>query len=118
MGFHFCAHAWEVRHAGDGTLVKLSPRDLDAGTMPVLVDELLDLVRESGQPHLYLDFTNLQQLPSEMHEKLLELNNQVKQTGGRLILLNVTGTIHDQLRESGITAMLEVRMQESGETIF
>lgn len=118
MSFHFCAHSWEVRHIDGGTLVRLSPRDLDAVTLPVLVDELFELVRESGQPDLCLDFANLRQLPAQIVDKLIELDAKMRAQGGRLILLNVKPMIYGALEAAGVQEVLDVRREESGDTIF
>ena len=118
MSFHFCAHSWEVRDIDGGTLVKLSSRDLDSATLPVLVDELIELVRESGQADLYLDFADLRRLDSEVMDKLTALDARVHELGGRLILLHVKPMIYETMRGAGITDLLDIRMEESGETIF
>ena len=118
MGFHFCAHSWEVRTIDDGTLVRLSPRDLDAGTLPHFVEDLFELVLESGQPDLYLDFAELRQASSEVREKLTALGGKMRTQGGRLILLNVKPFIYESMQASGVTNAIDVRVEESGDTIF
>src|SRR5260370_40706015 len=95
MSFHFCAHAWEVRHMQDGTHVTLSPRDLDSETVSVLVDELFDLVQENGQPDLHLDCADIPQIASVVVGKLLALNTRLREHGGRLILHHVNPLVYE-----------------------
>ena len=73
MSFHFCSHAWEVRDLDDGTVVKLTNRDLDNESVPGLTDELFELVRESGRSNLYLDLSAIRRIASVVMGKMLAL---------------------------------------------
>jgi anti-anti-sigma factor len=109
MSFHFCSHSWEVRHVEDGTLVKLTPRDLDKETVPVMVEELVDLVRESGRPNLYLDFTGIQVLASIVLGKLLALDTNLREHGGRLIMIHVDPHLYGLCESTRLTDVLDIR---------
>jgi anti-anti-sigma factor len=109
MSFHFCSHSWEVRDVEDGILVKLSPRDLGADTISVMVDELIVLAMESGRPNLYLDFSNVQTLASIMLGKLLALDNQLRAHGGRLILVHVDRQVYRMCQATRLTDVLDIR---------
>lgn len=89
MALHFVSHRWDVADVADGMLVTVAPRDLDPATLAVLVDDLVDLVRESGRPTLYLDFAGAGVLPSVLAGKLLALYRRLRADGDRLVLLNL-----------------------------
>ena len=116
--FHFCSHAWEVRDMEDGTLVQLTRRDLDAETTSVLVDELFELVQESGRPDLYLDFAQVHILKSVMIGKLIALKGRLREHGGRLILMNLDPGMTELLRTVQLTDAFEVRTANAADTIF
>jgi anti-anti-sigma factor len=117
MSFHFCSHAWEVRDVEDGTLVKLTHRDLDAASMADLIEDLFGLVQESGRPNLYLDFASLRQLASVAIAKFIALNARLRTHGGRLALINVAADLRDTLEAVALTDVLDIRAQEAAETI-
>jgi anti-anti-sigma factor len=110
--FHFCCHSWEVRDMKDGTLVKLSYRDLDLETIPVLVDELFELVQESGQPNLYLDFAAIRVLPSVVMGKLISLEGKLREHGGRLVLTNIDPFVYQTFQATRLTDVLDIRPEE------
>ena len=109
MSFHFCSHSWEVQDADDGTLVKLTHRDLDKETIPVLVDELLEIVLESGQPNLYLDFSEIRVLPSVVLGKMLALDGQLREHGGRVIMVHLDSHLYKICQATRLTEMLDIR---------
>ena len=113
MSFHFCSHAWEVRDLHDGTVVKLANRDLDPDGVPGLIDELAELVRESGQPNLYLDLGAIGYLPSVVQGNLLALNANLREHGGRLILMNINSLLYESLQAGRLTEVLDIRQVET-----
>ena len=113
MPFHFCSHPWEVRDMQDGTLVTLTARDLDKETVPVLVDDLYELVSESGQPNLYLDLAGIHQLASVVLGKMLALDTRLRQHGGRLVLLNLDPFVYQQFQLTRIIDVLDIRQAET-----
>ena len=108
MSFHFCSHAWEVRDMADGTLVALANRDLTRETVPLLVDELCQLVEESGRPNLYLDFANVGLVPSLAIGKLVALSAKLQERGGRLELRNVNGALEESLEAMELATFFNV----------
>jgi len=113
MSFHFCAHAWEVRDLEDGTVVKLRNRDLNAETVPVLVDELYVLVEESGRPNLDLDFADIGLMSSLAIGKMIALHAKLKEHGGRLSLINVKPMLYETLQAVQLTDLLDVQIEET-----
>jgi anti-anti-sigma regulatory factor len=112
MAFHFCAHTWEVRDIDDGTLVLLSQRDLDMTTAGMLVDDLVHIVRESGQPNLYLDFNKVPLIPTVIVGKMLALDEKMREHGGRLIILGLRD-VHVQIFETlRLSERLDLRRAE------
>ena len=118
MAFHFCSHAWEVRDMQDGMLIRLSPRDLDPDTVAVIVDELFELVQESGQTRLYLDLADIRQIASVVMGKLLALDARLREHGGQLILLDLNPFPYETLQAARLTEILDIRIKESAETLF
>jgi anti-anti-sigma factor len=113
MSFHFCSHSWEVRDLDDGTAVKLANRDLDPDGMPGLIDELFELVRESGRPNLYLDLGSIGYMNSVVQGNLLTLNTNLREHGGRLALVNINGLLYESLQAGRLTEVLDVRQAET-----
>jgi anti-anti-sigma factor len=117
MSFRFCSHAWEIQHTRGGAVVSISARDLGPDTLPVLADELFDLVQEAGQNDLALDLGNLRQITDDAMGKFAELNTRLRQHGGRLILNRVQPTVYESLRTARLTDSLDVQCPSSAETI-
>jgi anti-anti-sigma factor len=113
MSFHFCSHSWEVRDTQDGTLVKLTQRDLDQDTVAVLVDELFELVRESGRSNLYLDLGGIRLMASAVLGKMLSLDTKLRKHGGRLILVNIDPFIFQMFHAARLTEILDIRKAEA-----
>ena len=109
MPMHFCSHPWEVRDVEDGTLVTITERDLETTNIPVLVDDLFELVLESGQPNLYLDFADVRLLPSVVMGKLISLDNKLRERGGRLVVSNLDPVIYKSFQAARLTDVLDVR---------
>ena len=83
----------------------------------MLVEDLFELVQESGRPNLYLDFASLQQLASVAIAKFIALNTRLSERGGRMILVNVDDDLHDTLEAVALTEVLHIRPREAAETI-
>jgi anti-anti-sigma factor len=109
MSFHFCSHSWEVSDVEDGTLVKLTPRDLVEETVHVMVEELLELARESGRPNVYLDLSDIRTFPSIVLAKLLSLDTKLHEHGGRAVLLHVDRHLYGIFEATRLTEVLDVR---------
>ena len=102
MGFHFCAHSWEVTDRNDGIVVKLRNRDLSGEALPSLVDDLFQLVQESGKPNLYLDLADIGLMSNAAMEQMSALHTALHAHGGRLIVINVNPTLMEKLRATPI----------------
>jgi anti-anti-sigma regulatory factor len=89
MSLLVLSHPWEVQELEDGILVKITHHDLNVQAVAVLANELLELVRESGQARLYLDFGPVHVVASIVAGKLLALDRELREIGGRLILRNL-----------------------------
>jgi anti-anti-sigma factor len=98
MSLHILAHPWTVQEVEDGTAVKLTHQDLDARTLAILADELVELAREGDQPNLYLDFGNVRYLTSVVLGKLFALARRLDEVGGRLIVCNPNPVLHEMFR--------------------
>jgi anti-anti-sigma regulatory factor len=95
MSMHFVSHPWQVQDVEDGTIVKLTEQDLqDSG----LTDDLLELAFESGRPKLYLDLLEVRSLSSAVAGKLFNLDRQLREAGGRLVLSNLAPTLCEALQ--------------------
>jgi anti-anti-sigma regulatory factor len=96
MSLHVLSHPWEVQAVGDGTLVTITPRDLDVGTVAVLADELCELALERSPPTLYLDLGKVSRLSGVVCGKLLALQRRLHQAGGRLVLQNLNPALVEE----------------------
>lgn len=109
MAIHFCAHPWEVVDIEDGTLVALSNRDLTADAVAVLVDELYEIACESDQPNLCLDFERVGLVGSIIVAKMVVLDGQLREIGGRLRVINVSPTLYDLFQHLGLNDVITVQ---------
>ena len=95
MALHFVSHPWQVQDVEDGTVVKLNEQDLrDAD----VVEDLLNVVLESGRPHLYLDLLEARRLSSRLATKLFALDRRLRTAGGRLVLTNLAPWLCEALQ--------------------
>jgi anti-anti-sigma regulatory factor len=90
----------------------------DGTLVSVLVDELFELVQESGQPRLYLDFAEISQIASVVIGKLIALNARLREQGGRLILLEMNLVPYEAMQATRLTDALDIRVKEAAETIY
>jgi anti-anti-sigma regulatory factor len=103
-----------VQEIADGILVKIGYRDLDVKTLSVLADELYGLALESDRPTLYLDFSEVQYVPSVVAGKLFALGRKLQEIGGHLILCNLNPVVRELLADEGwpAGAITEVECSE------
>lgn len=101
MATYVLSHPWEVQQMGDGTLIRLTPRDLNVETVSVLADELFELALENGQTTLYLDFDRVACLASIVAGKLFVLARRLRELGGRLVLHNLRPAVQECLEAEG-----------------
>jgi anti-anti-sigma regulatory factor len=99
MSMHFVSHPWQVQGVVDGTVVKLTEQDLRD---PALGDDLLELVRESGRPNLYLDLLEVRSLSSGVASALSGLDQRLRETGGRLVLSNLAPLLSESLQAQNV----------------
>jgi anti-anti-sigma factor len=109
MSFHFVSHSWEVTNVHDGIMVRLGQQELDPHASAVLVDELFELVRESGQPNLYLDLADVHFLASVVEGKLSALGAMLRKMDCKLILCNVDPLVYQYLQTTPLMEQLDVR---------
>jgi anti-anti-sigma regulatory factor len=116
MSFHFCTHPWEVRDVANGLQVTLTRHDLDPTADSSLVEDLYELILESGQRDLYLDFGEIPMAPSVIIGQVVALNAKLGERGGRLIVINLDPAVHDTFRATRIGDVLELRLRQGGDT--
>jgi anti-anti-sigma regulatory factor len=109
MSFHFVSHSWEVKNLDDGLTVTVGQHELDPSASADLVDELFELVRESGQSNLYVDLGNVSQLANIDIGKLNALDALLRTIDCRLILCNVAPAVHQAIRDTRLTDNLDAR---------
>jgi CheY-like chemotaxis protein/anti-anti-sigma regulatory factor len=109
MSMHFISHRWEVTTVEDGIMVTFDQQDLDPPILSVMIDDLFELVQESGQSNLYLNFAKVHLLPSIAFAKLIALGDQLNQSGCRLILCNVDHHLYEFLEAGQLTENLDIR---------
>jgi anti-anti-sigma regulatory factor len=93
MPLNVLTHPWDVQDLEHGPLVRITHQDLNVATISTLIDELIELVRESGQPNLSLDFAEVNVLPALVVGKLFALESKLQAAGGHLVLCNLTPAI-------------------------
>ncbi len=102
-------HAWEVQEVADGILVKVTHRDLDAGTAMLLFDDLLELAQERGRHNLYLDCGLVEFLSSAVLGRLMLLDRKLRDAGGRLTLFSLNPQLKELLQFSRLSDFLDIR---------
>jgi anti-anti-sigma factor len=108
MALHFLSRPWQIQDVEDGIRVTVTARELHAGTAVLAVDELFELTHECGQPNLYLDFSDVQSLSSEVFAQLVVLDRQLRRSGGRLALFNLNPALLNILQTSTLAELLDV----------
>lgn len=108
MSFHFVSHPWCVQEIEDGTLVRISVRDLDDATIAILVDDLFDLSLAEGRPNLYLDFQEIRVFPNSLTGQLIALDEKLREVGGRLVLQNVQPSTVKTLQKTDVLEMIGI----------
>jgi anti-anti-sigma factor len=116
MSFHFLSHSWEVKNLDDGIMVTVSQQELDASTIAILVDELHELVRQSGQSNLYVDLGHVRLLASIVFGKLITLDAKLRKMDCRLILCNLDPFIYQTFQATRLTDSLDIRVNLCPET--
>ncbi len=109
MAMHFCAHAWEVSDLDNGTLVALSNRDLTAEATSVLAEELFEIACESDHPNISLDFERIGLVSSVVVAKMVVLDGQLREIGGRLSVVNVNPTLYDLFVYMGLNEVIAIQ---------
>ena len=109
MSLHALSQPWEVRDIEDGTLVRFTHRDLDAGTARLLFDTLFELAQERGRPVLYLDFGLVAFLSSAVLGRLLVLDRKLRDAGGSVALFSLRPPVREVLEAARLTDLLDVR---------
>jgi anti-anti-sigma factor len=115
MSIHFLSHKWEVTNLDDGIEVTLHQQELDANTIADLVDELVELVRESGQSTLYVDFDNVRVLASIVFGKLITLDARLTKMACKLILCNMDSFIYQTFEATRLIDTLDIRLKAVAE---
>jgi anti-anti-sigma regulatory factor len=71
------------------------------------------LSADASQP-LVLDMGGVDGLTADRLGRLVALHNRLRGSGGRLVLCNVGGAAYEALEVTGLTGLLEVRMENAG----
>jgi anti-anti-sigma factor len=109
MSFHFLSHRWDVTNLDDGIQVALHQNELDAHTVADLVDELVELVRETGRTRLYLDFSQVRVLASIVFGKLISLDARLRAMACQLTVCNVEPFVYQTFEAGKLTEILDIR---------
>jgi anti-anti-sigma factor len=85
-----------VEESSEGTRVHFPGSNISLDeTNVILTGEKLGRIVEKGCRCLFLEFRNVSFLASSALGMLLRLHTQLKSAGGRLVLCNVVGHIHE-----------------------
>ncbi|MSU80518.1 MAG: STAS domain-containing protein [Gemmataceae bacterium] len=103
---------WETHDVEDGIMVALTAEYLSPWSTENLVDDLMEIVRESGRDNLYLDFDTVKVLASTVQARLLRLDRQLRERGGRLILVNLDPFVTRTFQASRVNGLLNVHPEE------
>jgi len=88
MTLHFHSSPWQVHDRPDGLHVVFDNGSLDPEALTSLVDELCDLAHANGHRTLYLDCDGLTLPVAALAGKLVELDERLRTSEGRLVLVN------------------------------
>lgn len=103
---------WETKDVENGIMVTLTAEYLSPWVTENLVDDLMELIHESGRDNLYLDFETVKVLASTVQARLLRLDRQLRERGGRLILVNLDPFVTRMFHASKIDDLLDVHPEE------
>ncbi len=99
----------EVRHEGDGTVVRFAGLDrLDESNSHAPREELSRLADGLPRCRLVLDMDNILFVTSAGLGLLLALNRRVRSAGGRLVLANLSPAVAEVIAVTNLGTVLEV----------
>jgi anti-sigma B factor antagonist len=103
----------EVEKMGDVTIACLSDRKiLIEQHIQVIGDQLLNLVKESGEKKLLLNFRNVEYMSSAVLGMLVTLNKSVKAAGGKLVLCSIDPQIREVFEITKLDKLFVIRSDE------
>jgi anti-anti-sigma factor len=100
----------EVQPTEDGNVVRLLLRTLDTDTGPLLRDELVRLVKETGRAKVRLDLGAVESLTAGGLGQLVTLHIDLHNQGGELTLVNPQPQVHELFRATRLTQVLDIRL--------
>ena len=117
MSFHFLSHSWEVTDLDDGLMVTVSQQEMEETSLGLLMDEFGELIRESGQSNLYVDFGKVRFLTSNVFDKLIALDARVRDMACRLIVCDLNPALYQSFQADGLAYKLDVRLKAAREAL-
>ena len=103
----------EVEDIGDVTVVNFTDRKiLDEQNIQVIGEQLFSLVDEAGRRKILLNFGNVEYLSSAALAKLITLNKKLQQSGGRLILCNISDQIYEVFEITKLNKLFNIHREE------
>ncbi len=95
----------------DVTVVELTDRKiLDEMSIAQIGEALSAIVAEADGIRLVLDFISVVHMSSSALSMLITLNKRVRQSGGRLVLCNISPPIHEAFTITRLNEVFEIRV--------
>ena len=102
----------KVQRSGNITIITFVP-DAIRDVENVIARELSGLTDGPGGRHLLLDFTNVEYLNSMELGTLVTLHKQVKATGGRLTLFNLSALVSELFAVTHLDTILGICREDA-----
>jgi anti-anti-sigma factor len=100
----------DVKHTEDGIVVRFSRcPSLDAGVIDEVGGQLLRLVEAQRPRLLLLDFADVRYLGAAGLGTLLGVNKRLEETGGRLVLTNLSHHVYELFEITRLDTVLDIR---------
>ncbi|MGY8771338.1 MAG: STAS domain-containing protein [Pirellulales bacterium] len=99
-----------VSEEGNVTVVEFVDRKiLDDAQIQEIGQEFADLVNAEGRSNMLLNFSSVEFLSSSALGKLINLNKQVKQAGGKLRMSNIRPEIMEVFAITKLNKLFDIR---------
>jgi anti-sigma B factor antagonist len=103
----------EVEKMADVTIVCSTDRKiLIEQHIQLIAEQLLDLVKESGEKKLLLNFRNVEYMSSAVLGMLVTLNKKIQAAGGKLVLCNIDPQIREVFEITKLDKLFVIRGKE------
>src|SRR5262249_25431586 len=103
----------ELEEVGDVTVVKfVDKKILDEQNIQIIGEQLFDLVDNQGKKKVLLNFGNVEFLCSAAIGKLITMNKNVQNAGGKMVRCKIAREVHEDLEITKLDKLFKIYKDE------